>query len=66
MRFAGQNHLLLCFNIFFRQPVVAEGSKSLVNHDQPTENPEFEKLLTQNNIEPLEACTLVMLSIGNY
>ena len=31
-----------------------------------TENPEFEKLLTQNNIEPLEACTLVMLSIGNY
>jgi uncharacterized protein len=31
-----------------------------------TENPEFEKLLQKNNIEPLEACTLVMLSIGNY
>ena len=31
-----------------------------------TENPEFEKLLNQNKIEVLEACTLVMLSIGNY
>src|ERR1035437_1956000 len=31
-----------------------------------SENPEFEKLLQQNNIEPIEACTLVMLSIGNY
>ena len=31
-----------------------------------TENPEFEKLLHQNNIETIEACTLVMLSIGNY
>lgn len=30
------------------------------------ENPEFEKLLQQNKIETLEACTLVMLSIGNY
>jgi len=30
------------------------------------ENPAFEKLLQENNIEPLEACTLVMLSIGNY
>lgn len=30
------------------------------------ENPEFEKLLVQNNIEPVEACTLVMLSVGNY
>ncbi len=30
------------------------------------ENPEFEKLLHQNNIETIEACTLVMLSIGNY
>ena len=30
------------------------------------ENPEFEKLLKQNNIEAVEACTLVMLSIGNY
>ncbi len=31
-----------------------------------TENPELESLLQKNNIEPLEACTLVMLSIGNY
>jgi uncharacterized protein len=30
------------------------------------ENPEFEKMLHQNNIETIEACTLVMLSIGNY
>lgn len=31
-----------------------------------TENPEFYKLLHENGIEVLEACTLVMLSIGNY
>lgn len=31
-----------------------------------TENSEFEELLQQNNIETIEACTLVMLSIGNY
>lgn len=31
-----------------------------------TENPEFYKLLKENGIEVLEACTLVMLSIGNY
>ena len=31
-----------------------------------TENPEFEKLLQKNNIEAIEACTLVMLSIGNF
>jgi predicted CoA-binding protein len=31
-----------------------------------TENPEFENLLQKNNIEPVEACTLVMLSVGNY
>jgi uncharacterized protein len=31
-----------------------------------TENSEFENLLQQNNIEPIIACTLVMLSIGNY
>jgi len=31
-----------------------------------TENPEFEELLQKNNIEAEEACTLVMLSIGNY
>lgn len=31
-----------------------------------TENPELEELLQQNKIEAIEACTLVMLSIGNY
>ena len=31
-----------------------------------TENPVFEELLKKNNIEAEEACTLVMLSIGNY
>ncbi len=31
-----------------------------------TENTEFEELLTKNNIEPIEACTLVMLSTGQY
>lgn len=30
------------------------------------ENYEFEKTLRKNNIETIEACTLVMLSIGNY
>lgn len=31
-----------------------------------TENPEFEEMLQKNKIEAVEACTLVMLSIGNY
>ena len=31
-----------------------------------TENTEFEELLSQNNIESIEACTLVMLSTGQY
>lgn len=31
-----------------------------------TENPEFENFLTEKGIEPIEACTLVMLSIGQY
>lgn len=31
-----------------------------------TENEELMKLARQNNIEPVVACTLVMLSIGNY
>ncbi|BAV10135.1 hypothetical protein SAMN05421788_104491 [Filimonas lacunae] len=30
------------------------------------ENPELEQLAVQNNIQPLEACTLVMLSTGQY
>lgn len=31
-----------------------------------TENPEFEKLLSDNNIAYEEACTLVLLSTGQY
>lgn len=31
-----------------------------------TENPELVSLANQNNIEPLEACTLVLLSTGQY
>jgi predicted CoA-binding protein len=31
-----------------------------------TENPEFEQLLRQHGIEAIEACTLVMLSTGQY
>lgn len=31
-----------------------------------TENRQFEKLLDMHGIEPIEACTLVMLSVGQY
>lgn len=31
-----------------------------------TENPEFERMLMQHHIEPIEACTLVMLRTGQY
>jgi predicted CoA-binding protein len=31
-----------------------------------TENPELIALATNNGIEAVEACTLVMLSVGNY
>ena len=31
-----------------------------------TENPELEKLAKDNQIEVLEACTLVLLSTGQY
>lgn len=31
-----------------------------------TENPELETLCEKNGIEVVEACTLVMLSVGNY
>ena len=30
------------------------------------ENPELEELATKNGIQPLEACTLVLLSTGQY
>lgn len=31
-----------------------------------TENEELEELLKQNGIQPVEGCTLVMLSVGKY
>ena len=31
-----------------------------------TENMELQELAKQNNIETIEACTLVMLSVGNF
>jgi predicted CoA-binding protein len=31
-----------------------------------TENPELEKLAAENGIEPVEACTLVLLSTGQF
>jgi predicted CoA-binding protein len=31
-----------------------------------TENEEFENILIANNIEPIQACTLVMLRTGQY
>lgn len=31
-----------------------------------TENEELEQLLKENGIQPVEACTLVLLSIGEY
>ena len=31
-----------------------------------TENPEFEELLKENHIDPVENCTLVLLSTGQY
>ena len=31
-----------------------------------TENPEFQDFLSNKGIEPIEACTLVMLSTGQY
>ncbi len=30
------------------------------------ENPEFEKILEEKGIEAMKACTLIMLTIGNY
>lgn len=31
-----------------------------------TENPEFEKMLADKGIQPIEACTLVLLRTGQY
>ena len=52
------------------QPQLYEYIKSLkprrVIFNPGAENPAFEKQLQAEGIEPVEACTLVMLSIGVY
>ncbi len=52
------------------QPALYEYVKGLkprrVIFNPGAENPEFESQLRDAGIEPIEACTLVMLSIGNY
>lgn len=52
------------------QPNLYDYIKSLkprrVIFNPGAENPEFERQLQDAGIEPIEACTLVMLSIGTY
>lgn len=52
------------------QPPLYEYIKSLkpkrVIFNPGSENPEFERQLKAEGIEPIEACTLVMLSVGSY
>jgi uncharacterized protein len=45
---------------------VAELKPRRVIFNPGTENPEFQHFLTEKGIEPIEACTLVMLSTGQY
>lgn len=52
------------------QPPLYDYIKSLkpkrVIFNPGSENPEFERQLKAEGIEPIEACTLVMLSVGSY
>ncbi|SOD97529.1 hypothetical protein SAMN06269250_5825 [Spirosoma fluviale] len=52
------------------QPPLYDYIKSLkprrVIFNPGAENPEFERQLKAEGIEPIEACTLVMLSVGTY
>lgn len=52
------------------QPELYEYIKSLkprrVIFNPGAENPEFERQLQAEGIEPIHACTLVMLSVGTY
>ena len=45
---------------------LAELKPKRVIFNPGTENPELETLLSQKGIEPVEACTLVMLSTGQF
>jgi len=52
------------------QPILYDYIKSLrprrVIFNPGTENPDFERQLRTEGIEPIEGCTLVMLSVGTY
>ncbi len=45
---------------------IIESKPKRIIFNPGTENPELEELAEQNGIETLEACTLVMLSTGQY
>jgi predicted CoA-binding protein len=49
----------------YYQDIIALKPKRVV-FNPGTENPEFEVLLKENEIESIEACTLVMLSTGQF
>ena len=49
----------------YYQDIIALKPKRVI-FNPGTENPEFEVLLKENEIEPIEACTLVMLSTGQF
>lgn len=49
---------------FYDQIIALKPNRVIFNPG--TENPEFEQLLSDNGIFPEEACTLVLLSIGEY
>jgi uncharacterized protein len=52
------------------QPVLYEYIRQLkprrVIFNPGAENPDFARQLRQDGIEPIDACTLVMLSVGTY
>lgn len=49
---------------FYEQIVALKPKRVIFNPG--TENPAFENTLKQQGIEPVEACTLVMLRTGQY
>lgn len=49
----------------YYQDIISLGPKRVI-FNPGTENPEFYKLLQENNIEAEEACTLTLLAIDQY
>lgn len=49
----------------YQQAIIDLNPKRVV-FNPGTENPEFEKLLKERGIEPIEACTLVMLRTNQF